>query len=236
MKHPLPLFNYRHMKPTLLAILFSLFSITGYSQDETPDTKTTKRIDFFSLGIRSTQSAFGPSGYSGMGFGGQFRLRLNEKLSTEWFADYIKTDIGGLGHRETSHIGWSVMFYPFMPPPGGKGFKPYFLAGHCFDFAKINGYQHDGYAFISTKFETKRWTSAVQLGLGTSYQITDRFDVSFSAQYMSHLGNDLHAQEIDASNGVGEHLFNDSDSEQLAMEGHLLLTFSLNYILSFKKG
>jgi len=51
---------------------------------------------------------------------------------------------------------------------------------------------------------------------------------------MSHLGNDLHAQEIETENEVGEHLFNDSSSEQLAMEGHLLLTFSLNYILTFK--
>jgi len=81
-----------------------------------------------------------------MGFGGQFRIRLNSWLSTEWFADHIKTDLGGLGHRETGHIGWSVMFYPMMAPLGGLGFKPYFLAGHCFDFAKINGYEHSGSA------------------------------------------------------------------------------------------
>ena len=223
------------MKPTLLIILFSLFAILGFGQDETVSETSVKR-DVLSFGVRSTQSAFGSSGYNGMGFGGQFRIRVGDRINTEWFADHIKTDLGGLGHRETAHIGWSVMFYPLNYEVKKGAFLPYLLAGHCFDFAKIKGYQHDGMSMFSTKFEAKRWTSAVQLGLGASYQLTNQFDLSYSAQYMIHLGNDLNVSEAEIYiPELGPHLVNKSNQEELGSEGHLLLTLSLNYILSYKK-
>jgi len=222
------------MKATLSIILCLLFTNIHAQEPSMATSATDPKNGSFSLGIRSTQSLFGSSGYPGMGFGGQFRIRLGKKLNTEWFADHIKTDLGGVGHRETAHIGWSVMFYPLNSEIKKGALLPYILAGHCFDFAKINGYQHKGDATINTEFETKRWTSAVQVGLGASYHLTDRFDISFSAQYMSHLGNELHAQEAEALNGIGNHLFNDTDQNQLALEGHLLLAFSLNYIIASK--
>ncbi len=218
------------MRSFLTTLFCCLFLFAAYAQeDNLPSTDLTGR---FSLGVRSTQSLFGSSDNSGMGFGGQFKIRLGKRLNTEWFADHIKTDLGGLGHRETAHIGWSVMFYPFRHELKEGAFLPYLLAGHCFDFAKINGYQHIGNSKILTNFETKRWTSAVQIGVGTSYHLTKRFDVSFSAQYMSHLGNDLHVEILEPEDHeVGNYLLNSDDHNQLTMEGHLLLTLSLNYIL-----
>lgn len=223
------------MKATLSIILCLLF-INVFGQEETASTSTTdSKNRSFSLGIRSTQSLFGSSGYPGMGFGGQFRIRLGKKLNTEWFADHIKTDLGGVGHRETAHIGWSVMFYPFNSEVEKGAFLPYILAGHCFDFAKINGYEHRGISEESTRFETKRWSSAVQAGVGASYYLTPRFDASFSVQYMSHLGNDLHASVAEIYfPEVGPHLVNNGKPDQLALEGHLLLAFSLNYIIAGK--
>ncbi|MBL4658127.1 MAG: hypothetical protein JKX73_09020 [Flavobacteriales bacterium] len=223
------------MKPTVLAILISLFSTIGFGQEENVSESTVNR-DLFSFGVRSTQSAFGSSGYNGMGFGGQFRIRVGDRINTEWFADHIKTDLGGLGHRETAHIGWSVMFYPLNSEVEKGKLLPYLLAGHCFDFAKVKGYANEGILWPNPSFEAKRWTSAVQLGLGSSYHITDHFDATVSAQYMIHLGNDLDISEPEQYlPGEKAHLENNSDGEHLGMEGHILLTFSLNYILSFEK-
>ena len=35
------------------------------------------------------KSAFSDDGYTGMGVGGQFRLKLGSRLNSDWFADYI---------------------------------------------------------------------------------------------------------------------------------------------------
>ena len=164
-----------------------------------------------------------------MGFGGQFRIRVNDFINTEWYADYIKTDIGGAGYRETRHIGWSVMFD--LVKTGSV--KPYLLAGHCFDYARLssNIYKNSNAEYVS--WSEDRWTSAVQLGIGSIFEITERFDISVSAQYMSHLGNELEASI--AYDAVGDpYLQNELIKTKVSMEGHLLLTFSMNYILKFR--
>ena len=90
----------------------------------------------FSLGIRSTTSFFDNtnSGLPGIGTGGDFRIRLSDRVNTDWFADYIMSTTNYL-KRNDFHIGWSVMFYPFNY--ANKGFKPYVLAGHCFDYSQF---------------------------------------------------------------------------------------------------
>lgn len=47
----------------------------------------------FSLGMRSTLSLFGDHGKTGIGTGGQFRIRVHKNINTDWFTDYITTDI-----------------------------------------------------------------------------------------------------------------------------------------------
>lgn len=176
----------------------------------------------FTLGVRSTGSFFGHDEVAGFGTGGQFRLQLLDKLSTEWFADWITLDLKGAGTRNNAHIGWSVLFYPKK----WNRFVPYLIAGHCFDYAEVTP--------ISTRFidrsaeQINRWSSAVQAGVGAHGFITDRFNVTLAAQYMLHLGDHLDYELIDTQNG---YYLNTQgvQSEEESFEGHLLITLSLNY-------
>ncbi|MDP2386797.1 MAG: outer membrane beta-barrel protein [Bacteroidota bacterium] len=174
----------------------------------------------FSLGVRNTTSLFTDAGSPGTGFGGQFRIRLGKRVNTDWFTDYLTTDLNGLGYRRDGHIGWSVLFYLGKNPLQSKKFSPFVAAGHCFDYTKV-------YSLIDAQYKD-RWSSAVQLGLGTHYNLSERFDATLMAQYMNHLGSDLHSH-IKDENGV-KHLEIEKH-EGFGLEGHILLTLSLNYRL-----
>ena len=167
----------------------------------------------FELGARSTASLFNSQNSAGYGTGGQFRIRFLESLNSEWFADYLANDVQSLGYREDAHIGWSVMFYPLPKPYTPQAFTPYLLAGHCFDYTRIARY--------SDNSGQERVSSAVQAGLGSHFHLDERFNLSLSAQYMLHLGADLHTNVANNVLTVTK--------ENNAFEGHLLLTFSLNY-------
>lgn len=207
------------MKKGLLLLLI-LISNIAVSQSNDTASKSGR----FELGVRSTISLFENDGYSGYGAGGQFRIWLGNKLNTEWYADYITTDIGGLGNRKTGHVGWSVMFYPLNNP---KKINPYLLAGHCFDFAKITIYNEN-------EASKNRFGSAVQVGMGTSFYLTQKLDISISGQYMVHVGNDIHTYET-IVNGETQLTFDNPDGHShhhhgsgASIEGHLLFTASIN--------
>jgi opacity protein-like surface antigen len=202
------------MRWILLVILFS--SSTLFGQDKFPDNG---RLE---LGLRSTLSLFGTNNTTGLGVGGQFRLRLLKQVNTEWFADYITNNLEGLGKRTDGHIGWSVLFYPFN---AGKKIEPYLIAGHCFDYTKVSIYS-DGYAAPEEK---ERWSSAVQMGLGTSFHVSERVNFSLSAQYMLHLGKDIHTH-IHEENGQRKLHF--EDEAHTGFEGHVFLTLSMNIKLA----
>lgn len=174
-----------------------------------------------SVGGRSVISTFNDGVWAdvGQGAGGQFMLQFSNRVNTAWFADYISGTVGNFGHRTDGHIGWSVMFY-LVPSSTEKlpKWQPYVLAGHCFDYTNLKENKNAAnYA--------ERWSSAVQAGFGTHYNITQRFDVSLQAQYMIHLGNDIDA---DDKNGVVT--FTKKDG--INLEGHVLITLSLNYKLA----
>jgi hypothetical protein len=210
-------------KAAILVLLFITASAAAQS-NKSPGGQ-------FSLGVRSTTSLFSNAGKAGTGFGGQFRIRFYPALNSEWFADYLTSRIGTLGTRTDYHIGWSVMFYltsqkasrigsfrPYRP-------KPYFLAGHCFDYTRIRGNN----PFYAAHSDFSRWSSAVQTGFGMHVPMTPIVDLSASAQYMMHLGKDIHAETRTAGNG-DEFLYVESHSAGL--EGHVLLTISLNVQLA----
>jgi len=170
-----------------------------------------------SLGVRSTFSLFngGHGGAPGTGAGGQARVRISDRVNTDWFYDYFNGPAGTLAHRQDQHIGWSVMFYVRKPSPERQLLQPYVLAGHCFDYTKQQASADpDNYA--------ERWSSAVQAGLGTHLNVTDRADFSLVCQYMAHLGTDVHAEEHE-----GEVHFHKEKGANL--EGHLLVHVSFNY-------
>ena len=178
-----------------------------------------KEVDFnssgvFSLGGRTTISLFNDVATSsfGTGLGGQFRLQFAERINSDWFFDYLTSDIGNLVSRTDYHIGWSVMVYPI------KEFwllKPYIIAGHCFDYTNmVENNNKSNYS--------ERWSSAVQGGIGTHILLTERLDCSITGQYMMHLGNQLHPEF--SGNQVFFHA-----EKGASLEGHLLTTLSINY-------
>jgi hypothetical protein len=61
-----------------------------FSTDSSKD-KTTSLGGRFSLGVRSTVSAFNdhPDETIGTGVGGQFWVQLSDRIQTEWYADSL---------------------------------------------------------------------------------------------------------------------------------------------------
>lgn len=205
--------SLKNLPITFIILLFAQF--TAIAQDQ---SKYHGR-GVFGLGGRSTISLFneGRTDGVGTGAGGQFRIQFSDRVNTDWFFDYLTAQVGSKANRQDLHIGWSVLFYPYLKKNVNyMKVKPYFLAGHCFDYTNTKENTNpDNYA--------ERWSSAIQGGIGTHFNLSERFDVSATAQYMTHLGTRVHSHEepdghvhIEKKNGVN-------------LEGHLLLTISINY-------
>lgn len=218
------------IRTVTLTFLLCCFSLFLSAQQQTKGNGGK-----FMLGIRTTSSLFTQAGDPGLGIGGQFRIRLSNRINTEWFADYITTDIGGLGHRSDAHIGWSVMFYlrepeVYLPSPGDskethkpnayRTLTPYLLAGHCFDYTWIRTTTAPIYQ------EARRWSSAVQAGAGLHLNVGRYTDLSLSAQYMMHLGDDVHAHIEEVQGIKSLHI---EEHQGFSPEGHLLITLSCNF-------
>lgn len=178
----------------------------------------------FSLGVRSTASLFndGDTGDAGYGAGGQFRVRLTNRINTEWFADFLTSRNSNLGFRNDAHIGWSVMYYLKDTDQYKRRFTPYLIAGHCFDYTKIEVFIDPDIQFIQEQPRTaSRWSSAVQAGLGSHYNLTPRLDVSLAAQYMMHFGKHINIEgDLPVPYVVVE--------DHSGIEGHLLISLSMN--------
>jgi hypothetical protein len=82
----------------------------------------------------------------------------------------------------------------------------------------------DPITFSVAQNSVKRWSTAVQMGLGANFYVSDKVDLSFSGQYMSHIGNELH---VDVLNHQEKYLVINEEISKV-LEGHLLLTLSLN--------
>ena len=206
----------------LLVVLLPATSLVAQKkrgQLSTPDSISYKKQGGnLSLGLRNTFGTFshGNPKEVGTGVGGHFRLQLVDRVNTEWYADVLPTNIHNKANRMDYHVGWSVMYY-LIPPRGfNRKFTPYVVAGHCFDYTRIIINGENG--------ESKgRWSSAVQAGIGCHYNVTPKFDISLTTQYMLHLGKELHAhEEEDGSIEIEEH-------KNAGWEGHLLISLSVNY-------
>jgi hypothetical protein len=211
----------------IFLFLMSFLALQVNAQEQ----RTINPAGMLSLGGRTTVSLFNDhkNEMTGTGVGGQFRLRFSDAVNTDWFFDYITSDILNYAHRTDYHIGWSVLFYPinhltyFHQPKDFKPkFRPFILAGHCFDYSKIEA--KDGISPLDGALYAERWSSAVQAGLGTHLELSPRFDISLTGQYMIHLGNHI---ETDYDFTSGMLSFHEHKGASLA--GHLLVTLSLNY-------
>lgn len=207
------------------AFLLICLPFLSFSQEDSATTGGLKLKNNFggvlSVGGRSVLSTFndGAWGDMGTGAGGQFFLQFSDRVNTAWFFDYISTSVGNFANRTDYHVGWSVMYY-LIPSSQEKmpSVQPYVLAGHCFDYSNIKDNTNDA------NFK-ERWSSAVQAGIGTHFNLTSRLDASLQGQYMIHLGNDF-----DANYENKQVIF--SDHNGINLEGHILTTLSVNYKLA----
>ena len=199
------------IKNSIFILLFLSLVVDVIAQKKESDYNSS---GVFSLGGRSTISLFNDISSSsyGTGFGGKFRLQFAERINSDWFFDYLTSDIGNQISRTDYHIGWSVLVYPMHEV---WLLKPYIIAGHCFDYTHM-------VENMNTSNYAERWSSAVQGGIGTHIRLTERLDCSLTGQYMMHLGNHLHP-EFSGS----QVLFHEENGASL--EGHLLTTLSINY-------
>lgn len=188
---------------------FNLFFLCALAQNAEAPKKNN--AGWFSLGARSTLSAFSDEG-AGLGTGGQFRIQLANQVNTDWFADYIAINIKDKVRSDYYHIGWSVLFYPVKEV---KKVQPFALAGHCFDYNRVT-------LINSPTTTADRWGSAVQAGFGAHFNITDRFDVTLMSQYMIHLSTVLETE-------IGDNYVTIVEEKSTTLHGHLLTTVSLNY-------
>ncbi len=172
----------------------------------------------FSLGTRNTVSMFNEDAAIGKGIGGQFRVRLGNKLNSEWYFDYITSKDGSLTYRNDYHIGWSLLFYMGDNFYEDRLLQPYFILGHCFDRSVVT-------AQADKSNTANRISMATQAGLGTHININPRFDCSLSAQYMVHFGKDIEVKEDEEGLVIQKANFTNAD-------GHLLFTISFNYKLA----
>lgn len=200
------------MKNTILAAALLLTGIAVSAQKRSgkeggPGT--------FSLGTRNTFSAFNDDEGIGKGIGGQFRLQLSNRLNSEWYFDYITSKNGDYTYRNDYHIGWSVMYYTNKDQSFDRLIKPYFIAGHCFDYSKVSEQGNKANA-------ASRLSMATQAGMGTHLNITKQFDCSLSGQYMLHFGKEIET-EID-----GDQVFIEK-KDFSHPHGHMLFTISFNY-------
>jgi hypothetical protein len=216
------------MKKITLIFLI-LISISSFGRKIYLPSDENKEFGEISFGVRSTASFFSSSGnYIGIGAGWQIRFRMSEKLNTEWFSDWIVTDIGGLGSRFDAHIGESMIIYPGKTIMQKGKFTPFILGGFCGDYTQIKSNVY--FNGETNHFEKKakdRWSFATQLGLGTHYNFTKRFDVSFNTQYVLHFGKDIHS-EID-KNSLGEDFLHIHQEDGGGLEGHFFFTISANF-------
>ncbi len=221
------------MKKNIIYLLLLSVNII-YGQETKNETNT--HAGEFSFGARTTGSLFSSSGnYLGIGAGGQIRYRVDEKLNTEWFGDWMATDVGGLGQRHDAHIGESMIIYPGKQSGRKNSFTPYVIGGFCGDYTIIEtNLYFDAGQNEYLKVSKDRWSFATQLGLGTHYNITEKFDVSFTAQYMIHFGSDIDADILTDNNG--QKYLQIHQGKENALEGHLLFTISANFVIvDFRK-
>ncbi len=174
----------------------------------------------FSLGVRGTANIFFTDTRKsfGTGFGASARMQLVDRVNTEWFSDYVTSNLYNKANRTDAHIGWNVMCYILNPKGFKRKFTPFIAAGQCFDYTgiRLNGENQKLY---------QRWTAAVQMSVGCHYNITPRFDISLSTLYDLHLGN-----EVDADlNSNGNIVI--SQHSNAGWEGHMMLIFSAHYKL-----
>lgn len=200
----------------VVVTLIAQIEVTAQENRKDTTLSQSNNAGWLSLGGRSTISTFSDEGF-GLGTGGQIRIQMSNKVNTDWFGDYIIINDGKV-RSEYIHIGWSVLFYPFEKfQYPNRTMQPFILAGHCFDYNQKT-------VLANPSVSNERWGSAVQIGIGTHFNLSSKFDITVMSQYMIHLTKEL---EVEESGGV----YTIEKRSPNILQDHLLTTVSLNYKL-----
>ena len=202
---------------TLLVLLMSLLCTVPMVAQE---KATNGQSGYFSITRRSSVSMWSLNQWklSGLGLGTAFRIQFSRRLNSEWYADFIKTQYKGKVYRWDRHLTNTLMYYFRDLDTFKHKFHPFISASvFCLDFTKIEEVGPGGKSL-------QRFSFSQQFGLGTHYFLTERFDISFYAQYYNHLVNDIHIEEQE--DGTIDLV---ATKGRISLEGHMFLVFSVGY-------
>ena len=182
--------------------------------------KRSERSGYFSITQRTSMSMWGLNEWAltGLGKGTAFRIQFSDRLNSEWYGDFIKTQYKGKAFRSDRHLTNSIMFYLRKPDTSNYKFQPFISASmFCLDFTHVESIYPGGESL-------ERFSFSQQFGIGSHFFLTERADISIYAQYYNHLGNDIHIDEHpDGSIHIRE------QKGRISLEGHVFLVFSAGY-------
>lgn len=195
-------------------IIAALFIVIAETQAQELQIKNN-RSGIFSIGGRTSISLVNDGQWqkTAFGTGGQFGIMFSDRIGSEWFIDHLKADLKDFAYRADTHIGWSLMYY--LTEKQEPLFQPYVLAGHCFEYLKFTENANE------SNF-AERWSASIQGGFGAQLNVTKRFDICFTAQYLMHFGT-----KITASNNDGIVTF--TKRKGYGIHDHILFHLGLNY-------
>lgn len=211
---------------TVSLLLLLLGPCFLFAQDK-PSRETITQKGRFGFGIRGSYNFFPEkNSFRGWGTGGNFKLGVSKKVNTEFFMDFINSDDGRSGYRHDHHVGWSVQISPFGNFGEGT-VRPYLLAGQCFDLTQVGIHPTRGWsAYYPAQKTPYVFSAAVQMGLGLSAFIHKNMELTFQAQYMIHLGKDVH---IDYSPMAVDGAPVLEIEKETKPDGHIILSMTANY-------
>lgn len=204
-----------------LALLLALGQTAWAQWPDERDSKASfdnSAAGLLSLGLAGqTASLLHQEDYQApIGVGANFRLQLHNRINTEWALHYMQADFGEQAFRKDIFISANALFYPF---PGNEDFeeswRPFISLGGSMNYGALE-------ANANPSNQVDRWNPAIALGLGTHLNLTPKFDLSFSTQYMLEFGEELSWQ-----NNNGRLLLLSQPSEKV--EQRFLFSLSLNY-------
>jgi hypothetical protein len=200
------------MKNLLIAI--SIVLLASYLQGQ-PLKMKGGNAGVISLGARSSIGIVNDGKWQqpAFGVGGQFRIRFTDRVNSDWFFDYLTSDIKDYAWRTDYHIGWSMLYY--LRDNLQAFVQPYVVSGHCFENLKFIDN-------VNPQNKANRWSASVQSGIGVHLNLTDRFDLSCEAQYMLHFGT-----KITATAPEGTAIF--TKHKGFGIQDHILIHMSINY-------
>ena len=211
-----------YLKNITILMVFSLLHTSLQAQsakDSVPD-----QTGFLSIGARGCFSVFtvNKKSYAGTGAGGQFALRITPHFNSDYFADWIVSNVGNKVQRVDFHSGFSMMPEVYTPRVGSTHIALFPLAGICIDYTKLTITTGENVSGGPTTLE--RYSFAVQAGAGVYIPVSKSLDFTLDAHYMLHIGNDIEAD----INGNQVHLIKQPG---VNIDGHFLLALSMDYKL-----